>query len=59
MVANGKSKNFNLDNFYHQFKNNCVEFGIQREIIDRYIGQVEDINRKNTWELKEEENEGA
>jgi hypothetical protein len=53
MKLNGKENNFRLDTFYHQLKSNCYEFGIQREVIDRYIGHVEDINCKNTWEIQE------
>jgi hypothetical protein len=59
MGPNEKDKKFNLNSFYHQIRTNCTEFGIQRYVIDRFVGQVEDINRKNTWKLQKEEHEDA
>ncbi|MGG4548360.1 hypothetical protein ABER02_11260 [Rossellomorea marisflavi] len=53
MELNRNKNNFLLITFFHQLKTNCYEFGIQREVIDRYIGHVEDINCKNTWESQE------
>ncbi|WP_214482839.1 hypothetical protein [Bacillus sp. SM2101] len=53
MGINVKKNNFQLDAFYHQLKTNCSEFGIQREVIDKYIGQVEEINCKNKWNIQE------
>ena len=55
----GSENEFLLVAFYHQLRTNCTEFGIQRSVIDRFIGQVEDINRKNTWNLQKEENQDA
>lgn len=59
MGPNERDKKFHLNSFYHQLKTNCTEDGIQRYVIDRFIGQVEDINRKNTWKLQKEGHEDA
>lgn len=60
MGLNGKeNNNFRLDTFYHQLRTNCTEFGIQRFVIDRFIGQVEETKHKNTWESQKEENADA
>ncbi|MET3697136.1 hypothetical protein [Bacillus oleivorans] len=59
MQLNGKENKFHLDTFYHQLRTNCTEFGIHRSVIDRYIGQVEEIKHKNIWELKQRKQEDA
>lgn len=59
MELNGNNKKFQLGSFYHQIKINCTEFGIHRSVIDRYIGQVEDIKLRDKWNLIEREHEDA
>jgi hypothetical protein len=59
MELGGKQNNFYLDTFYHQLRTNCSESGIQRSVIDRYIGQVEEIRRKDTWKIIKREMEDA
>ncbi|MDF0728967.1 hypothetical protein PY093_20345 [Cytobacillus sp. S13-E01] len=59
MGLNGKENNFRLDTFHHQLRTNCTEYGIHRSVIDRFIGQVEDIKRKDIWGLKKEEDKDA
>jgi hypothetical protein len=53
------NKKFQLDSFYHQIKINCTEFGINRCVIDRYIGQVKDIKLNDKWNLLERGHEDA
>lgn len=56
MGLNGKDR---LDTFHHQLRTACTEFGIHRSVIDRFIGQVEKIQRSDLWELQKEEDKDA